>query len=162
VASEELVPRELEDKLTASFLAFCKAHGDTPFSVAADYHGSLIWQLLWDDLLERSLVLAATPEGNKEADIGIELDIAAGDAREYKTERVVDWVMRSGRLEFRSPTPLDKERIAEFGIGAPPFEKELHLAALQEVLSDALVKAYDRASEITVKDLDRPRLLPVE
>ena len=122
----------LEEKLTAVFLDFCSKHGQAPLSVAAQYHGSLIWQLLWANDLSRSLRLSATAKDNDGTDVAIEIDVSVGDQQSYRTEQIADWIMRSGASEHRS----------------------LHH------IRNYLDTAYERANAIEASELDQTYLLP--
>lgn len=160
MAAEQRDLETVKERVTEIFFDFCKKHGETPFSVAADYYGSLIWQLLWNDDLKRSLRVSATRDSNDESAIDIGIDIGAGDDLEFRTEQIADWIMRAGMLKYRSLEPLDKSGVVEFGTGAPPFADAIEKVAFVRVLVTYLETAYKRVNAITPDEFNQAYPLP--
>lgn len=73
--------------LSEVFWTFCHKHDLTPFSVAAEKHGSVVWEVGTRDTLKRFLMLGLTPTGPEGAASQVEIWISADDGTHYVTKQ---------------------------------------------------------------------------
>ncbi|MGI8550197.1 MAG: hypothetical protein ACR2PL_05255 [Dehalococcoidia bacterium] len=90
----------IESILTGAFEPFCKNVDLEPFVVAADKHGSIVWDVVWRERLKYSVMLSLTQVSDSEDNI--EVGFAADDGYHFTTRRYMYLRLLSIHGEFLS------------------------------------------------------------